>query len=111
VAIDLTIATSMHGGWQVLGVHGELDLYSSPRLREQVAAIDDGTRVVLDLTDVAFVDSSGLGAMVGSLSHVKERGGSFALVVPLGSPVDRLLGLTGLDQILDVARSLDELPA
>ena len=48
--------------------------------------------------------------MVASLSHVKDRGGSLTLVVPDGSPVGRLLGLTGLDQVLDVVRSADELP-
>jgi anti-sigma B factor antagonist len=108
--IDLTIATSVRAGWQVLGMHGDLDLYTSPGLREQVVSLDDGGRVALDLSDVGFADSSGLGAMVASLSHVKDRGGSFAIVVPEGSAVDRLLRLTGLDQVLRVARSVEELP-
>lgn len=96
-------------GWHVLAVGGELDLYTAPTLRERIAEEDAGSSVALDVTGVSFIDSSGLGAMVASLKHVKESGGRLAIVTPDGSPVERLLALTGLDQVLQVGRTLDDL--
>jgi anti-sigma B factor antagonist len=107
--VDLTITASRLGAWEVLSVQGELDLYTSPALLERVRASDDGSSVALDLTEVSFIDSSGLGAMVASLKHTKERGGRLALVAPETSAAERLLGLTGLDRIMTLSRTLQDL--
>ena len=108
-AIDLTITASSLGTWQVLKVQGELDLYTSPTLLDHVRGVGDGSSVALDVSEVSFVDSSGLGAMVASLKHTKERGGRLALVTPEASSVDRLLDLTGLDRVMVLSRTLDAL--
>ncbi|HEX6844354.1 MAG TPA: STAS domain-containing protein [Actinomycetota bacterium] len=99
--MELTIAQERQGDWTVLVVHGELDLYSQPLLREQVHGIDgDAPKVALDLSGVGFVDSSGLGAIVGSLQDVRARGGELTLIAPDGAPLARMLALTGLDGML-----------
>jgi anti-sigma B factor antagonist len=56
--------------------------------------------VALDLSEVSFVDSSGLGTVIGALKHVTETGGRFAVIAPADSALMRLLSLTGLDQVL-----------
>lgn len=107
--IDLTITASLFEGWQVLSVSGELDLATSATLREEVREHDESFRLAIDVSDVSFVDSSGLGVMVASLKHVRERGGALAIVTSEASPVARLLQLTGLDRIVPVARTLTDL--
>ena len=99
------------GTWSVLAVSGELDLATAPGLRERVREMtpDGPLKVALDLTAVGFVDSSGLGAMVACLKHVRELGGDLVLVAPDASPVAKLLGLTGLEPSISRVQSVDDL--
>ena len=86
-----------------------MDLYSSPTLRERIIQlIDEGrTQVIVNLQDVGFMDSSGLGVLVGGLKRLNERGGSLVLVCPEGSPL-KVLTITGLDKVFGIHASLDE---
>jgi len=95
--------------WTVLEVKGEVDLYTSPALRERIVElVEEGQiRVIVDLQEVGFLDSSGLGALVGALKRVNERGGRLMLVCPEGSPL-KVLTITGLDKIFPIHSSLDE---
>lgn len=98
------------GDWFVLAVAGELDLFSYPSLRDRVHAVTmPGRSIALDLSGVSFVDSSGLGAVIGALKHVRDSGGRFAVIAPPDSPLVRLLSLTGLDQVLPSHASREEL--
>jgi len=99
------------GTWSVLAVSGELDLATAPSLRERVREITPGgpLKVALDLTGVGFVDSSGLGAIVACLKHVRELGGDLVLVAPDASPVAKLLSLTGLEPSIARVPSLHDL--
>lgn len=99
VRVELGIDVTTYRGWQVIAVSGDLDLYTSPSLRTNLHEVGDG-KIALDLTDVTFIDSSGLGAVVGALKHVRERGGDFAVIAPPEGSLTRLLTLTGLDQIV-----------
>jgi anti-sigma B factor antagonist len=99
--MELDIDVSEAAGWTVVAASGELDLYTSPTLRDRVHEVAAADRkLAIDLTDVSFIDSSGLGAIVGALKHVRELNGEFAVIAPDGGPLSRLLSLTGLDQIV-----------
>jgi anti-sigma B factor antagonist len=99
------------GTWSVLSVSGELDLATAPGLRERVRETTPAgpQKVALDLTGVGFVDSSGLGAIVASLKHVRELGGDLVLVAPDASPVVKLLKLTGLESSIARVQTVDDL--
>jgi anti-sigma B factor antagonist len=97
--VELGIDITTHRDWKVIAARGDLDLYTSPTLRTNVHEVDGGN-VALDLSDVTFIDSSGLGAVVGALKHVREQGGEFAVIAPPEGSLTRLLTLTGLDQIV-----------
>jgi anti-sigma B factor antagonist len=110
--IDLALERKTESGWGVLAVEGEVDLYTSPQLRDAVnGMIEEGHgRIVLDLTNVGFMDSSGLGVLVTALKRIRERAGSLALVCPEGS-VHKVLTITGLDKVFPIHRSVAEATA
>ena len=111
--MDLTLERRTHGSWAVVEVGGELDLYTAPSFRESVleAASDiDPPKVIVDFRGLGFIDSSGLGAIVACLKHLRERGGDLALAAPEGSGLRRLLELTGLDRVLTLFTNTDEIP-
>jgi len=111
VRIELVIEGRTMGTWTVLAVAGELDLATAPGLRERVREMtpDGPLKVALDLTAVGFVDSSGLGAIVACLKHVRELGGELVLVAPDASPVAKLLSLTGLEPSIVRVLTVDDL--
>ena len=92
-----------------LRVAGEIDVYSAPQLREHVIKlIDNGTRhIVVDLRDVEFLDSTGLGALVGSLKRVREQDGSLALVATAGK-ILTVFRVTGLIRVFEFHPSAAE---
>ena len=93
----------------VVQAEGQIDLYSAPELKEGVwRVIDAGkTRVIVDLTGVTFIDSTGLGVLIGALKRVRARRGTLALVVT-DYDIERLFELTGLDGTFSIHRSRDD---
>ena len=85
-------------------VEGELDSTTAAQLREQLAGAVGYEATVIDLRDVAFVDSAGLGALVGGVRRIREAGRSVAICCTRPS-VRRLLGMTGFDRLVPVASS------
>jgi anti-sigma B factor antagonist len=101
VTIDLEVATS--GGLAAVAVRGELDIHSAPELRAALVGVLDGgaTKLVIDLGGVAFMDSSGLGVLVGAHRRLDHLGSKLQLV-GVQDPVARLLSVTGLTRVFDV---------
>src|SRR5215471_72991 len=79
-------STAGAGDCAVLRVTGEIDVYTAPLLRERVIRlVDDGARhIIADLRGVMFLDSTGLGALVGSLKRLRSHDGSFTVVASGG---------------------------
>ena len=92
----------------ILRLKGELDVSSSPALEDELSRLSGASVIVLDLSELEFIDSTGLGVLVKSHQHVRDAGGRRAIVEG-GGQVKRLLELTGLDQQLTLVASLDEL--
>ena len=90
-------------GRAVLSVAGEVDLQSAPELRERLIALyHEGERVVvLDMSDVAFLDSTGLGVIVAALKRFRASGGDLVLRRP-AERERKLLDLTGLSEIFQI---------
>lgn len=92
-------------------VGGEVDLATAPDL---AAALDEalaaGRPIVLDLTDVAFIDTSGVRVMLDARRHVTENGMELTVVAPPDSPARRILDLTELSEALSVIDATDDIP-
>ena len=102
------------GGWTIVAVVGELDLTVAPRIRHAVVealgpgrAVAEAPQVVLDLGGVHFVDSSGLGIVLGVLRRVRQAGGALRVVV-VEPQVVGLFELLELDRILDRRPSVQD---
>jgi anti-sigma B factor antagonist len=99
--ISLTVRAGR--GCTVVQVNGALDLETTPDLRVclQQAVLDGARHLVLDLADVRFVDSSGLGALVSVYKQLQPRSGRLCLVAvrPL---VLRVLALTSVDRLVSI---------
>lgn len=107
--MDLNVRTRAEGDWSVVEVEGEVDMFTAPKLREALVQLVDGGsyRIVVDLEGVSFMDSTGLGTLVGGLKRVKEHEGSLALVCS-SRPVMRVLTITGLNNVFPIHPTLDE---
>ncbi len=92
----------------LLTLHGELDVSSSPALEEELTRVIGEALVVVDLTELDFIDSTGLGVLVKTHQHMREDGNQLALIEG-GGQVRRLLELTGLAEQLMIAQDLGEL--
>ena len=97
--MDLT--KSVRDGVAVVKCVGRLNMTEASRLRQMVDSIvaDDVSRIVVDLTEAPFVDSSGLGALIGGLKTARQAGGDLR-IAGAGEQVLAVLGLTNLDRIL-----------
>jgi anti-sigma B factor antagonist len=95
-------------GCAVVVASGEIDLCTSPALVEALEiAAGSSNRVILDLSDVRFLDSSGLAAMVGALDGDERRQGVALVLVGVSTMVRKLLHITCLSNRFPVYASVD----
>jgi anti-sigma B factor antagonist len=97
------------GSCAILRVAGEVDVYTAPMMREQIhdLAAKGTVHVIADLSRVEFIDSTGLGALIGGLKRVREDGGWLALVISTPR-ILRVFQLTGLTRVFDVHGTVAE---
>ena len=93
----------------VMSVSGEIDSYTAATLRADLyGALASSTgSMIVDLSGVEFIDSTGLGVLIGLLRRSNERDRPLALVVP-GKNIARIFSLTGLDKVFTIAESRRE---
>ncbi|WP_306186601.1 MULTISPECIES: STAS domain-containing protein [unclassified Streptomyces] len=115
------VTSDGQGEWSVLRVAGELDLVTSPVLRQRIHdVVAEGRHdLVLDLSDVFFCDSSGVGVLIAARRLIRSCQGRLRLILPAGgavegSHVNRVLGALGVRRLFDVypdlAAAVDEEP-
>jgi anti-sigma B factor antagonist len=98
-AEDISIDDKTH----VVELAGEVDLYSAPELKRRIVdAIDAGkTRIVVDLSQTTFIDSTTLGVLVGARKRLRANDGSLAVVCPDPDKL-ALFEMTGLDRVFSI---------
>jgi anti-sigma B factor antagonist len=107
--MDLGFEVEQRGRYTVLAVRGEVDVYTAPRLRERlIELVSQGShQVVVDLEGVDFLDSTGLGVLVGGLKRLRSHDGDMILVCtqPRILKVFEITGLTKVFSIHDTVES------
>ena len=95
-------------GVSIVVLKGDVDLESSPTAREILLKSVSGTdRVLVDLSSVTYIDSSGVASLVEALQAAKRNGGAFALVAA-SDPTRRVLELARLDKVFTMYASVEE---
>ncbi|MCA6092442.1 STAS domain-containing protein [Streptomyces cinnamoneus] len=116
--MTLKVLEHEQGDWAVLQVCGELDLVTSPSVRQHVHdAVADGRRsLVLDLGEVRFCDSSGVGVLIAARRLMRSCQGRLRLILPAqgaveDSHVNRVLGALGVRRLFEVYPDLESATA
>ena len=107
--MDLGLDVKERNGWAVLSVQGEVDVYTAPQFREQlIQLVDQGQRSILvDLEGVEFLDSTGLGVLVGGLKRVRSHDGSLHLVCTQ-EKILKVFRITGLTKVFPIHSTVEE---
>lgn len=106
--MDLSIDVSTREASTVITLAGDIDLQTAPQLREQLASLPSEARiVVVDLGAVEFLDSSGVGALVGAAAAMRAAGGSLRLACP-PPRVQKVFRISRLAEVIPIYHDVDE---
>lgn len=92
------------GDKTLIAVAGEIDAYTAPKLREALLPLaeESNPNLTVNLKNVTYMDSTGLGVFVGLLKIVRRNDGQLYLV-ELSKRIERLFSITGLSDIIDIS--------
>jgi anti-sigma B factor antagonist len=109
MAIEFAIEDRrLSGGAHVVAVSGEVDIFTAPEFKQRVMmAIAAGAeRVIVDLTDTSFIDSSSLGVLIGAHRRLSAQDGRLVVVCNCEAIV-KTFKITGLDGVFELVDSVD----
>ena len=107
--MDLKLGHYDKDGVEVVDVEGEIDIYTAPRLRELlIDLVSQGSyQLIVNLDQVGFLDSNGLGVLVGGLKRVRAHDGSLDLVCTRERILE-ILRITGLTKVFGIHETVDQ---
>ena len=107
--MDLKLGHYDKDGIEVIDVQGEIDMYTAPRLRELLIDLVSKTsyQLVTNLDKVGFLDSTGLGVLVGGLRRVRAHDGSLDLVCTQ-ERILKIFRITGLTQVFGIHETVNQ---
>jgi anti-sigma B factor antagonist len=110
--MHLTIDVARRGGRTVLSPHGDIDFASAAQLKEAITEtlLAGDIHVVVDLLNVEFIESTGLGALIGGRRRALALNGSFALVCDQDHLL-KIFQVTGLDKVFTIHRTVEQATA
>ncbi|MAU39502.1 MAG: anti-sigma B factor antagonist [Actinobacteria bacterium] len=97
----LGITEQFRDKWVLLQISGEIDMATGPELRQRIVQyVQEGhLHIILDLAKVDFIDSTGLGVLIGGLKRTRSHGGDLQCI-GLSESLKEMFKLTGLDAVL-----------
>nr|WP_273377904.1 STAS domain-containing protein [Actinopolymorpha pittospori] len=107
--VDLSLANRATGDHMVVEVGGEIDVYTAPRLREKMVELVNAGHyhLIVDMEGVDFLDSTGLGVLVGGLKRVRSHDGSLQIVCTQERLL-KIFRITGLTKVFPIHDSIAE---
>jgi anti-sigma B factor antagonist len=100
--VDLSIDVSTQETSTVVTLSGDIDIQTAPALRERLASLSPAVRIVIvDLSAVEFLDSSGVGALVGAAAALRDTGGSLRLACP-PPQVQKVFRISRLAEVIPI---------
>jgi anti-sigma B factor antagonist len=100
---------SLDADRHVIAVRGEIDLFTAPELKQKLTdAIEAGkTRIVVDLAETTFLDSTALGVLIGAVKRLRSREGAL-VIVNVDQNIAKTFEITGLDQIFTILSTRED---
>lgn len=97
------------GSVVILDINGEIDLYNAPEIKENIKSqMEQGkNQIIINLDKVSYIDSSGIGVLISSLSNLKKAGGGLKIIHVYAS-VRKVFELTKLTSFFDIYDSEQE---
>jgi anti-sigma B factor antagonist len=107
--VELSLSTRTQADRTVLSVGGGVDVYTAPQLRQRlIELVEEGSQhIVVDMEQVEFLDSTGLGVLVGGLKRVRALDGSLRLVCSQ-ERILKIFRITGLEKVFGIYSTVDE---
>jgi anti-sigma B factor antagonist len=107
--VDLKLDHYSKDGIEIVDVEGEIDVYTAPRLRELLIELVNSRfyQLVVNMEKVEFLDSTGLGVLVGGLKRVRAHDGSLDLVCTQ-ERILKIFRITGLTKVFGIHDTVDE---
>ena len=107
--VDLKLGHYSKDGIEVIDVGGTIDIYTAPRLRELLIDLvsTDNYQLIVNLEKVEFLDSTGLGVLVGGLKRVRAHDGSLDLVCTQ-ERILKIFRITGLTKVFGIHETVDQ---
>jgi anti-sigma B factor antagonist len=107
--VELTVTSRQEGTRTVITVNGEIDVYTAPSLRERLNELVASGHydLVVDMGGVEFLDSTGLGVLVGGLKRVRSHEGTLRLVCSQ-EKILKVFRITGLTKVFPIHATLEE---
>ncbi len=106
--MDLSVDVEKKDGFAVLNVAGEVDVFTAPKIREQlIDLVEQGDHnIIVSLEGVEFLDSTGLGVLVAGLKRVKMHDGTLS-VVCTKEKILKIFRITGLTKVFPIYETTD----
>lgn len=108
--LDIKVNTRQLGeGVYAVEVQGEIDVYTSPRVKETINELIEGSHYnfVINLEGVRYIDSTGLGVLIGALKKVREHNGRIVLICT-NPQIKKIFNITGLIKIFEIYKDEEE---
>jgi anti-sigma B factor antagonist len=109
MTFDFSLSEDTDQDAHVIAVSGEVDIFTAPELKRAIGtAIDEGARrIVVDLTDTRFLDSTALGVLIGAVKRLRLVDGRM-MIVNTEASTAKTFEITGLDQIFEIVAAREE---
>lgn len=104
---DFEVESEENEDHSILRPQGDIDAYSVGQFREALSALAEVPRLLIDLSQVPFMDSAGLGALIGGIRRNRDHDGEIVVVCD-NMALTRLLHTTGFDRIVPVTETLED---
>jgi anti-anti-sigma factor len=110
--MDIKITNKEIKDGNVLSVQGEIDVYTSPKVKEAIGNLIEQSKynIVVNLEEVRYIDSTGLGVLIGALKRLREHNGNISLVCS-NPQIKKIFQITGLVKIFGIFKSEEEAQA
>jgi len=106
--MNVNLVIDKKENYVIINIEGEVDTYTSPKVKSDILKeIEDYKNIIISMEKVKFIDSTGLGVLIGVLKKVKEKEGKLIIISP-NSYINQIFEITGLFKVFKIVNSINE---